>query len=107
MRKRAIIAARTAVSFFPGTVEYTAGPSIPVEPAFVRSFDEVGDLPDDWGMFSYANLNFAMGKAFLEYEYRVGPYGTDEQDGRGGWKMGWRTQARKRRVLPVEWFYDD
>ena len=79
----------------------------PVEPVFVRSFDEVGDLPDDWGMFSYANLNFAMGKAFLEYEYRVGPYATDEEDGRGGWKMGWRTQARKRRILPVEWFYDD
>ena len=77
----------------------------PVSPSFVRSFDEVGDLPEDWGMFSYANLNFAAGKAFLEYEYRVGAYATDEPDGRGGWRMGWRTQGRKRRTLPVEWFY--
>ena len=79
----------------------------PVTPSFVRSFDEVGDLPDDWGMFSYANLNFAAGHAFLEYEYRVGPYATDERDGRGGWKMGWKTQGRKRQTLPVDWFYSD
>ena len=79
----------------------------PVTPSFVRSFDEVGDLPDDWGMFSYANLNFAAGHAFLEYEYRVGPYATDERDGRGGWKMGWKTQGRKRRTLPIDWFYSD
>ena len=32
---------------------------------------------------------------------------TDEEDGRGGWKMAWRTNARKRRILPVDWFYEE
>ncbi len=77
----------------------------PAQPSFIRSFDEIGDLPDDWGMFGYANLNFVGDNAFLEYEYRVGPYATDEEDGRGGWKMGWKTDGRKRRVLPINWFY--
>ena len=79
----------------------------PDEPAFVRSLDEVGDLPDDWGMFSYPNLNFALGKAYLEYIYRVGPYTTDERDQHGAWKMDWRTRARKRLIVPPEWFYED
>ena len=79
----------------------------PIEPTFVRSFDEVGDLPEDHGMFSYANLNFAGGKAFLEYEYRTGCYATNEPDGRGGWGRSWRTQARKRRILPIDWFYEN
>lgn len=78
----------------------------PIEPTFVRSFDEVGDLPSDHGMFSYANLNFFAGKAFLEYEYRIDTFATDEPDGRGGWGRGWRVQGRKRRILPISWFYE-
>ena len=78
----------------------------PVEPTFVRSFNEVGDLPSDWGMFSYANLNFAHGKAFLEYVYRTEAFTTNEPDGKGGWKMDWRTKARKRHIVPIDWFYE-
>ena len=74
----------------------------PVEPTFVRSFDEVGDMPGDWGMFSYANLNFAHDRAFLEYQYRVGA--TTTKDGYGQSSMAWKTSTKKRRVLPIDWF---
>ena len=59
-----------------------------------QAFDEVGDLPEDWGMYSYANLNFACGKAFLEYEYRTGAFATDKPDDLGGYKMDWRTKSK-------------
>ncbi len=77
----------------------------PIEPEFVWSFDEVGDLPHDWGMFSYANLNFAHGETFLEYVYRVEPFATDERDQHGAWKMDRRTKGVKRCILPIDWFY--
>ena len=76
-----------------------------IEPAFVRSFDEVGDMPEDWGMFGYANLNFAHEKAFLEYDYRVGA--TAKKGSNDQWGMAWKTSARQRRILPIDWFYLD
>ncbi len=78
----------------------------PDEPTFVRSSKEVGEIPKGWGMYSYANLNFAHGKAFLEYEYRVGPtIGEEDRKWFGGPHISWKTQGRKRRVLPIDWFY--
>ena len=86
------------------TIELTQGledidripPEVPLK--MVRGRDQMGQLPEYWSFFHYANICFAKDKVYLIYP-RGGPHlGIAEQN--------LNKQEYVLRICPVEWFYE-
>jgi len=67
--------------------------------AMVRARHYVGELPDGFSYFHYANVAFAGDNVFLTYSRGAPVFGIAEQ------KLG--EQRNVLRVYPLEWFYKD
>ena len=71
-------------------------PEVPLK--MVRGRDNVGQLPEYWSFFHYANICFAKDKVYLIYP-RGGPHlGIAEQN--------LNKQEYVLRICPLEWFYE-
>ena len=70
-------------------------PELPLK--MVRARDHVGQLPEYWAYFHYANICFAKDKVYLMYP-RGGPhFGVAERN--------LKKQECVLRIYPLEWFY--
>jgi len=65
---------------------------------WVRGRDNVGQLPDNWAYFHYANVRFAGDKVFLMYLRGSPQLGIAEQN--------LHKQEHVIRIYPLEWFYE-
>jgi hypothetical protein len=70
-------------------------PEFPIK--MVRARDWVGQLPEGWAFFHYANLNFAGDKVFISYLRGSPLLGIAEQN--------LKKQERVLRRYPLEYFY--
>ena len=63
----------------------------------VRARDHVGQLPEYWAFFHYANICFAKDKVYMIYPRGGGHLGVAEQN--------LKEQEYVLRIYPLEWFY--
>ncbi len=70
-------------------------PEYPVK--LVRARDDVGQLPDGWAYFHYANVCFAGDKVYIMYSRGSALLGIAEQN--------LKKQEQVTRIYPLEWFY--
>jgi len=63
----------------------------------VRARDDVGQLPDGFGYFHYANVCFARDKAYIMYSRGAPSLGIAEQN--------LHKQEQVLRIYPLEWLY--
>lgn len=63
--------------------------------------DEVGDLPDDFGLWHYPKVSVVGNEVFVSYAWCRYEAGTDEA---GNPKVNLNTGSRMR-ILPAQWFY--
>jgi hypothetical protein len=64
----------------------------------VRACDDVGQLPEGWAYFHYANVRFAGDKVYLMYLRGSLLLGVAEQN--------LNKQEQILRIYPLEWFYN-
>ena len=64
----------------------------------VRGRDNVGQLPDNWAFFHYANVRFAGEKVYIMYSRGW----IEEKDGEAK-----KPQESVLRIYPLEWFYEN
>ncbi len=64
----------------------------------VRARDDVGELPEGWAFFHYANVSFAGDKVFISYSRGTPRLGLAEQN--------LHKQEKVLRIYPLQWFYD-
>ncbi len=65
---------------------------------WVRGRDDVGELPDNWAYFHYANIQFAGDKVFILYSRGSPLLGIAEQN--------LHRQEQVTRIYPLAWFYE-
>lgn len=63
--------------------------------------DEVGDLPDDFGLWHYPKISVVGEEVFVSYAWSQYEAGTDAD---GNPKVNIKSGSRMR-ILPAEWFY--
>ncbi len=86
------------------TIEVSAGLDnvARVEPdaeiRWVRGRDNVGELPDNWAYFHYANIQFVGDKVFILYSRGSPLLGIAEQN--------LHRQEQVTRIYPLAWFYE-
>ena len=66
---------------------------------WVRGRDDVGELPDNWAFFHYANVCFAADKVFVLYSRGSPLLGIAEKN--------LNKQEQVTRIYPLDWFYQD
>lgn len=88
------------------TIEHGGVPAmgqIPPSPDLspVWGDDEVGELPDDFGLFHYANLNIVGNDVYVSYLVHHYSLGKDPE----GLPVVLSNAGSRTRVLPIKWFY--